>query len=148
MLRLHLSVIWAQARQRLCLRIVGPAPLTGRTDLVSGGPLERAIDGREYPLSGGTVVTAKGGSALAVVAPEVFSLSADAGGLSLTLLRSPLLCHHDPLPAEDRPDGPLADQGRHEFDLILAPGPALDPTGVGRLARQMLAGPIVFDLTG
>ena len=118
-----------------------------RMDLVAGGPLERDPDGREYPLNGALAVETDAGG-LAVVAPEVFSVSVDRNGISLTLLRSPHMAHHDPMPAEARPDQPVTDQGHHRFDLILQPGAAFDLAGPARQAGHMLAGPLVWDLTG
>jgi alpha-mannosidase len=147
MLRLHLAVVWAESLKRLSLRIAAPGKLAKRMDLVSGGPLERPLDGLEYPLSGGLVVCGAKGS-LAVIAPEVFSVNADTQGLGLTLLRSPYVAHHDPFPARERPDHPVTDQGRHEFDLLLWPGCPLDLAEPDRLARQMEMPPVVWDLTG
>ena len=154
MLRLHVAVVWAEVQRLLRLRVAAPATLGQRVDLVSGGPLARPLNGLEYPLNGAMVVAAgapdQGGTpaSLAVIAPEVFSVSADPQGLSLTLLRSPYAAHHDPFPAAQRPDHPVTDQGLHEFDILLAPGAPLDLSGPSRLAREMLAPPIVWDLAG
>ena len=147
LLRLRLSVVWADVRRRLRLRLTGPAEVTARTDLVSGGPLRRAIDGREYPLAGGMVVETPAG-ALGVAAPEVFSGSVDPAGVSLTLLRSPYAAHHDPADADSHPDQPVTDQGAHEFDLWVCPGCGADIGMVETLARHLPAPPIVWDLTG
>ena len=84
----------------------------------------------------------------AVVAPEVFSVSVDPEGVSLTLLRSPFSAHHDPFPAEERPDHHVTDQGWHDFDILLWPDAPADLAEPARLARQMLMPPIVWDLTG
>ncbi len=147
MLYLRLAVVWAETLKRLSLRIAPPGEITKRLDLVSGGPLQRPLDGLEYPLNGGLVVETGRGT-LAVIAPEVFSVNADPQGLGLTLLRSPYVAHHDPFPAAERPDHPVTDQGRHEFDLLLWPGCAMDLAEPERLARQMLMPPIIWDLTG
>jgi alpha-mannosidase len=152
-LHLRLSVVWGEAQRLLRLRLAAPAKLDRRIDLVSGGPLARPLDSQEYPLNGALVVgdTARQDRpchTMAVIAPEVFSVSADAEGVSLTLLRSPYVAHHDPYPAANRPDHPLTDQGLHEFDIILAPGAALDLAEPARLARQMLMPPVTWDLTG
>jgi hypothetical protein len=146
-LHLHLSVVWAESQRRLALRVRAPAKLTCRTDLVSGGPLARPLDGLEYPL-GGAMVVGRGKRSMAVVAPEVFSASATPDGLALTLLRSPYAAWHDPYPGAERPDAPVTDQGSHEFDIVLAPGAAMDMAEPARLARQMLMPPVVWDLTG
>jgi alpha-mannosidase len=152
-LHLRLSVVWAEAQRLLRLRLAAPAKLEKRTDLVSGGPLARALDGQEYPLNGALAVGGTAGQGrprhtMAIIAPEVFSVSADAEGVSLTLLRSPYVAHHDPYPAANRPDHPLTDQGLHEFEIVLSPGGALDLTDAARLARQMLMPPVTWDLAG
>jgi alpha-mannosidase len=181
-LHLRLSVVWAEVQRLLRLRVAAPAKLENRTDLVSGGPLARPLDGREYPLNGALVVGCAGaadrpqhaslgprqsgnaarpglGAApaaagqdrqchLAIVAPEVFSVSADPQGVSLTLLRSPYVAHHDPYPAARRPDHPVTDQGLHEFEVVMAPSAAMDMAEAARLARQMLMPPVTWDLAG
>jgi alpha-mannosidase len=147
LLWVRLSVVWAQARQMLRLHVVPPGAIRQRTDLVSGGPLERPLDGLEYPLNGGMVVGAEA-DRLAIVAPEVFSVSADTHAVDLTLLRSPYVAHHDPTPAARRPDHPVTDQGYHEFDLAFWPNCPPGTEGVARLARGMIMPPIAWDLTG
>ena len=146
LIRLRLSVVWAEERRRLVLRLVAPRPLTRRVDLVSGGPVDRALDGREYPLGGGLLVHGPAQS-LAVIAPEVFSVSAAADAVSLTLLRSPFLAHHDPYDAALRPDHPVSDQGWHDFDVVLWPG-CPDARAAADMAEDMLAPPIAWDVTG
>ena len=147
MLRLHLSVVWSQVRQLLRLRLCAPEDISERTDLISGGPQTRDLDGLEYPLAGGMFLKA-GNNSLGVVAPGVFSVSVDRQSVNLTLLRSPYIAHHDPTPAERRPDCPVADQGRHDFDLILWPD---GPSGIEELVpfvRAMMMPPVVWDITG
>ena len=153
MLHLRLSVVWAEAQRILRLRLSAPALLASRQDLVSGGPIARPLDGTEFPLGGAILVQSAAGEGprsgtLAVVAPEVFSVSADPEGISLTLLRSPFAACGDPYPGTERPDYPVTDQGRHEFEIILWPGCPADLAGPSRLAREMLAPPITWDLTG
>jgi len=146
--RLRLRVVWSQARQMLRLRLAAPDEIRRRVDLVSGGPHERAIDGREYPLGGGMVLRTGEGSTLAVVAPEVFSVSVRSNEVNLLLLRSPLAAHHDPRPAERNPEQPVTDQGFHEFDLILWPGCPVDPGAAAGMARTMAMPPVTWELTG
>jgi len=146
-LHLRLAVVWAETQRILRLRLAAPDRLDRRLDLVSGGPLVRALDGHEYPL-GGAMVVAGGGAAMGVTAPEVFSVSADPDGISLTLVRSPFAAHHDPFPAAERPDGYVTDQGLHEFDLVLWPGCPMDRAGPAGLCRRMLMPPVTWDLTG
>jgi len=142
-----LRVTWAQPRQMLRLRLESARTIERRVDLVSGGPLVRAVDRREYPLNGGLVVQA-GPARLAVVAPEVFSASVETGSVNLTLLRSPFVAHHDPTPADARADHPVTDQGWHEFELAFVTGEGASVEEAARLAQAMLMPPLTWDLTG
>jgi alpha-mannosidase len=145
-LRLRLRVTWGEARRILRLRVDAPERITRRTDLVAGGALSRPVDGLEYPLNGGLRVTT-GAGPLGVTAPEVFSVSVDPAGISLTLLRSPYAAHHDPAPADLVPDHPVCDQGEHEFDIVFRPGDVT--TEALSLQRdRLLRPPVVWDLTG
>ena len=147
MFRVRLRVVWGQVRQMLRLRLEGRALLDHRTDLVSGGPFRRPIDGLEYPLGGGLWVAGRD-TALAVAAPEVLAAAVDELGVTLTLLRSPYAAHHDPTPADACPDQPVTDQGAHEFELAIWPRPDAQPGGLERLARAMRTPLVVWDLTG
>jgi alpha-mannosidase len=146
-LRLRLHVVWAQVRRRLRLRLACPAAVERRTDLVSGGPLARPIDGREYPLSGG-LIAGGGARSLAVLAPEVFSAAVDREGVSLSLLRSPYAAHHDPAPPDARPDQPATDQGTHVLEVGLWPDCGWDLEPVARRVRAAWMPPIVWEMTG
>jgi alpha-mannosidase len=146
-IRLQISAVWAQLRQRLVLRLSGPAELTGRIDLVSGGPFGRDVDGLEYPLCGGTVIST-GESSMAVTAPDIFSVSAAGPDVAFTLLRSPYMVHHRPTPPDQHPDQPATDQGRHDFDLRLWPGAPMDGGQLAHLYRETIERPIVWDVTG
>jgi alpha-mannosidase len=145
--RLRLSVVWSEKRRILQLGFQPPAPLTRRVDLVSGGPVERPLDGQEYPLYGGLMLAA-GQATLALLSPEVFSVSVAPDACRLTLLRSPYMAHHDPMSADQRLDAPVADQGSHDFEILLWPGCGTDTAAPVRLVRQMSVPPLVWDLTG
>ncbi|HUW83673.1 MAG TPA: glycoside hydrolase family 38 C-terminal domain-containing protein [Phycisphaerae bacterium] len=145
--RLRLSVVWSQRRQLLRLCIRGFDALTTRTDLVSGGPLDRAIDGLEYPLAGGLMVSS-GRSRLAIISPDVLSVSVKADEINLTLLRSPVVAHHDPALPADYPYDTVTDQGCHEFDIILQPDFVQDAAALQRMVEASQVQPVVWDLTG
>jgi hypothetical protein len=116
-------------------------------DLVSGGPLDRKPDSIERPLNGGMILETASGARLGIVAPDVFSISVDRKGASLTLVRSPYICHHDPNPTP-RPDQPLTDQGQHFIDIDLYPDLQADAAALTRLATQAAMPPYVWDVTG
>ena len=146
-LRLRLSVVWAQVRQLLRLRFETPDLVCKRIDLVSGGFLDRPIDGAEFSLNGGLIVSSKS-ARTAIIAPEIFSGSVDSHNVNLTLLRSPYIAHHDPAPAGMCPDQPVADQGTHEFDLLVYPDCGDEMDQIEQLAREMTMPPVTWDLTG
>ncbi len=105
---LLLEVHWTE-RHRL-LKLV--LPLGGearRVDATPGLALERDNDGRELPVHGWVCTDSVG-----VVCPDVWAVDATPQRLRLTLLRSPLMAHHDPHPA-DFPRAETADQGLHRF---------------------------------
>ena len=141
---LLLRVFWAQERSLLKLTVPLPSSAKERTDGIMGGSLVRRNDGRELPLRDWTQVTC-GKSSLGVVAPDVFALDADEKQVRFTLLRSPLLAHHDPHPAS-HPRGIIADQGEHLFRFRFFYGKA----DIERLERHALSlqQPLLFaDLT-
>ena len=145
MVRVRLAIVWSQVQQILQWRLTAPGRINKHVDLVAGGPLERKADGVERPVNGGLIVEASAGR-LGIVAPELFSLSVDRKGVSLTFIRSPFICHHDPMPF--RPDQPAADQGQHFIDIDLYPNFEGDAAKLSNLARQALMSPFVWDLTG
>ncbi|MBN1555134.1 MAG: hypothetical protein JXA11_10340 [Phycisphaerae bacterium] len=143
-LRLGLSVVWAQAQQRLRLRIDLPGAITARTDWVSGGPLPRRTDGKEYPWAGISLL-GNDHHALGVVAPDVTSISVEGNSVNLTLLRGPYVAHHDPAPITT-PEHPVTDQGTHTFAFAIYPH--ADTERLEELHRQLTYPPMVWDLTG
>jgi len=105
---LLLEVHWRERDQVLKL-VVPWAAGASRTDGVPGGGLERANDGIERPVSEWTRL-----AGLGIVCPDVFAIDATQTRTRLTLLRSPLMSHHDPHPGA--PLRPVySDQGVHRF---------------------------------
>jgi hypothetical protein len=80
--------------------------------------------------------------------PRVFSVSVDNDAVNLTLLRSPYVAHHDPAPAGLPADSLVCDQGTHVFEIELRTAPDTDVADVACRTREMLAPPLVWDLTG
>ncbi|MBN8525188.1 MAG: hypothetical protein J0M02_07625 [Planctomycetes bacterium] len=115
---LLLTVRWAETRRLLKLVL----PLAGEAVRLDGTPgmaVQRANDGREMPLHDAVALPGWG-----VVCPDVFAGDATPRRLRLTLLRAPLMAHHDPAPPSmSRPV--IADQGEHQFRFRfhLAPRP-------------------------
>ena len=71
--------------------------------------LTRPNDGREMPLQDWTHC-----GQLGVVCPDAWAIDGTPERLRFTLLRAPLMAHHDPSPAW-HPGLPYADQGVHRF---------------------------------
>jgi alpha-mannosidase len=121
---LRLRVQWAAQHSVLKLTLELPAPATRRTDGIPGGELERALDGKEYPVrdrilldlagAGAAARSAAGGARLGLVFPDVYAGDVLPTRARLTLLRSPLMAHHDPYRGP-MPRGCFADRGEHEF---------------------------------
>ena len=111
---LRLRVNWRERRQLLKLMLGLPAG-TGETrrDGIPGASLERPNSGRECPVRDWTLV-GDGAKRLGVVSPDVYALDATPARLRLTLLRSPIMTHHDPN-LGTAPRVTIADQGEHEF---------------------------------
>lgn len=142
---LRLAVNWRE-RDRL-LKLV--LPLDGnastRRDGIPGASLERPTDGREYPMRDWTLAR-QGKTAVAVVSPDIYALDMTPTRVRFTLLRSPLLTHHDPnLGMVSR--FTVADQGPHEFRLRFYAGAALKPEYLDQQAAMLHRPLVCADLT-
>ncbi|MDR1047386.1 MAG: hypothetical protein LBL64_06400, partial [Treponema sp.] len=118
---LKLRVIWNEQRRLLKLRIPTAFPGGVFSSEIPYGFIERAADGREWPIQRWTAFTGTTGAGLAILNDGVYSCSAEPGTINLTLLRSPMYAHHEPM--HPRPDlhHRYVDQGEHEFHLQLLP---------------------------
>ncbi len=139
-LRLH--VHWAEQRRLLKLALALPGRIASRLDGIPDGQLPRPTDGREYPLRDWTLLELADGRRLGIVCPDVFALDVTPQRVRLTLVRSPLMAHHDPYP-QPGPRAVHSDQGVHEFRLRLVTaaqltGALLD--GAARVWQRPLAG--------
>jgi alpha-mannosidase len=122
---LRLRVTWVERRKLLKFVAVFPTACSGRTDGIPGGDLVRPAIGRESPLRDWTRCDLAEGVQAAVVCPDVFATDGDLGRLRLTLLRSPIMAHHDPH-GPSAPRMVYADQGEHEFRFRFFLGRGLD----------------------
>ena len=141
---LLLRVFWSEKHKLLKLTLPLPASAKERIDGVMGGMLVRPNDGRELPLRDWTRVTC-GGNTLGVVAPDIYALDGDGGELRFTLLRSPLMAHHDPQPPE-HPRGVVSDQGEHIFRFCFFLGET-NTEQLDRHSLQLQQPPLLADLT-
>lgn len=110
---LTLTVHWQE--QFRVLKLVLPFQSSDkRTDGVMGTSLDRANDSKERPLRDWTLLRGTDGQQLGIVCPDVYGLDASEEHVRLTLLRSPLMAHHEPAsPRGSREQ--FSDQGVHVF---------------------------------
>ncbi len=136
-----LRVQWTQVRKVLKLTLPTPAGATGRIDGIMGGHLRRGLDGAERPLRDWTLLELPGGVRLGIACPDVFAMDATSGRVRLTLLRSPLMAHHDPrVPDTRRPT--VGDHGTYDFRFRLFLGDSVTPDLLDRHA-MMLQRPLI-----
>lgn len=111
------------------LKLVVPLfehPLCRHYDGIPGRILERRPESIERPIRDFTLLEFQNGGSFGVVCPDVFSMEASTDALELTLLRSPIMAHHDPAAADESPRAIPSDQGVHEFRFFFASGPDVD----------------------
>jgi alpha-mannosidase len=123
---LLLNIDWRARLHALKLVLPLPQNLKSHTDGIPGRALVRAPEPRERPVRDFSLLHLEDGRDFGIVCPDVFALEADAQAVSLTLLRSPFMAHHDPAKAEDTPRATLADQGLHAFRFRFIPGPTVE----------------------
>ncbi|HEY0257355.1 MAG TPA: hypothetical protein VGC39_07925 [Candidatus Methylacidiphilales bacterium] len=114
-LELRLKVLWAEEHKILRLNWTQDQPISHRQDGVAGGFLRRDSNGWEYPVQGCTLLHGSSSQVLGgLVFPDSHALSSQGHDLRVTLLRSPVMAHHDP--RELTPGRHIiSDQGRQEF---------------------------------
>jgi len=111
-IELRLRVMWIERRRLLKMRL-SLEDSEIREDGILGGSLKRKNDGRELPYRDWSLSVMKIGN-LGIVAPDCFALDATSSRIRFTLLRSPVLAHHDPH-LGDSLRSRFSDQGEHEF---------------------------------
>lgn len=143
---LLLTVHWRQQHRLLKLTWALPAEIAERVDGIMAGGLRREPDGAERPIRDYTLLTLVDGRRIGIVCPDVFALDATPRRVRFTLLRAPLLAHHDPAPA-DHPRGVFADQGVHTFRFRFCGGPSVNVDDLESAALRWLQPPLTADLT-
>jgi alpha-mannosidase len=143
---LVLRVNWRERHKLLRLMLPLPAEIEQRVDGIAGGELTRAADGAERPLRDRVWLDLRGGQRVGVVCPDTYAAAAEGSLLSLTLLRSPMLAHHDPQP-NALPRSRYADQGEHEFRFRFFADPQLTGALLDEQAAMMHRPPVVATLT-
>ncbi len=141
---LRMRVDWRETHKILKLAL--PLPLAAqRVDGTLGGQTPRANDGRELPLQNWTFLPTREEETPGIVCPDVFAGDALPGRVRLTLLRSALMAHHDPYPAQG-PRTVVSDQGTHPFRFEFWTG-GVSPEKLDARGLQMHRPPLFADLT-
>ena len=83
-----------------------------RVDGIAGGKIARKNDGAERPFHYFTVLN----DTFSIVSPDIFGFDMDEEKIRLTLLRNPVLTHHDPFDFDAR-YAVYTDTGEHTFTL-------------------------------
>lgn len=143
-IHLRLHVEWVERQKILKLVWNLPEACVHREDGIVGGVLKRAADGRELPLRDLTRLHLASDQTLGVACPDTFALDGDAKRVRLTLLRSPVMAHHVPSPAEaDRRR--FSDRGEQVFEFVFAAGASVAELEAFAAGYWML--PLATDLT-
>ena len=120
-LDLKTRVLWNERQRLLKMRIGTAYNCESFVSEIPYGAMERAADGREWPIQRWVSFSDGKGSCLGILNDGIYSCSAEGGNLDLTLLRSPVYAHHEN--HHPRPDiqHRYVDQGEAEFLIQLRP---------------------------
>ena len=143
---LRYRITWCEHQRIAKLRIDLPARPCRRIDGIPGGHLERACDGAERPIRDWILLRFDDGMSLALVCPEVFALDASDDRIRLTLLRSPLMAHHDPHPG-GLIEARTSDRGEHDVRIRVLMKESMTPEELDDMAAGMLRPPVYADWT-
>ena len=143
---LKLTVHWMEALK--LLKWVWPLDEmpSHRRDGICGGSLLRENDGKESPWRDWTLLEQAGTTAVGVVCPDVFALDAAPGRLRFTLLRAPIMTHHEPNTGTAL-QSVHSDQGVHEFRFRFYGGEDITADRLERDALMLQRPPVTADLT-
>jgi alpha-mannosidase len=120
-LELVLSMDWRERLRVAKLVLTFATSVARRTDGIQEMGLDRAQDGREYPLIDWSVAHADAG-AVGVACPDCCAISGEGREMAFTLLRSPVFAWHDPAVLEPHRAYRYTDQGGHRFRFAIRAG--------------------------
>jgi len=145
---LKLRVHWAEQRKILKVKINAPTGrfAADRLDGTMGGYTPRKNDGCERPVQNWTLLPLRNGRKLGIVMPDVFAMDANENRLRLTLLRSPIMPHHEPHRGYT-PREIYSDQGVHEFRFRFFLSKEITATRLEQQAQMMNKPLLAGDLT-
>ncbi len=141
-----LKVYWHERHKLLKLTLPLGAKLEERFDGIPDGSVVRGPDGIERPVRDWTMFELENGQKVGLLFPDVYALDATSEKVRWTLLRSPLMAHHEPfVPKGER--GVYADQSYHEFRFRFFCGPEVSSEFLDRQALMMHRPLVAADLT-
>ncbi|MBA3846377.1 MAG: hypothetical protein H0X45_07015, partial [Planctomycetes bacterium] len=143
---LRLNVHWLEKQKVLKLTLPFPSPANDRVDGIPGHWLARPNAGRELPLRDFTINRCDDGRQLCVICPDAYALDATPERLRITLLRAPVMAHHEPH-LGNGPRGVIADQGAHEFRFRFQLGRDIAAQECDAIATGWQRAPLCADLT-
>jgi alpha-mannosidase len=143
---LKLRVHWREHNRVLKLVLPFLAHGGKRVDGHMGTSITRANNGKERPLRDWTLLAGEAGSSLGVVCPDTYALDATDEHVRLTLLRSPLMAHHDPAPPRAAA-AEVSDQGVHVFLFRFFYGPDVNADSLDAHALMLQRHLTTADLT-
>ncbi len=113
-----------------------------RLDGISGGVIERELDGQEYPVTSFISLIGADDQALTFVSDDIYSADVQSDGtLRLTLLRTPQYTDHYPFKRLDK--FAITDQGYTDINLRLIPMNSYDQQKVYDAVHE-LSKPLFF----
>lgn len=141
----HLRLNWHDSHKLVKMVFKPSFKVRKRIDGVSGGFIERKLNGEEYPMEGCVVLSGEGGESLAFVSDDITSLDVQQDGtVRLTLLRSPQYADH--FPWEKSPKFAITEQGYTDITLRIIPQRKYDARIIGQSIAE-LKNPIFFSET-
>ncbi|MBL8993994.1 MAG: hypothetical protein JNM63_11685, partial [Spirochaetia bacterium] len=144
---LQLRIHWCEEKTILKMLIPSMADKgVPRFDGTMGGHTPRAHAGRELPMQNWTLVKRTDGHSLGIVSPDVFALDGNEKELRLTLLRSPVMAHHDPHKGL-HPRSRISDRGEHFFKFRFYLGKGISIERLERAALEMERPPVMVNAT-
>ena len=140
---IKLRINWCCQQQVLKMEFDIPFEISQRYDAVPGAFIKRECNGKEYPVQGAIVLSERNGKSV-VIAGNFSACDVQCNGkVRLTLLRTPVYSHHDPLEIPGNHIYNVSDLGVNEFSLKVA---ILDEPDLKRAAelREAAGNPLFF----
>ena len=140
---LKLYCNWHRQQQVVKIEFTLPFVIAKRHDAIPGAFITRACNGKEYPVQGATALSDANGRTF-VIAGNFSACDVQSDGrVRLTLLRTPVYSHHDPLMIPENHTYQVSGLGVSEFSLKLAMLEHFDEKRVIEL-REAVSNPLFF----